>query len=440
VRETKVITITNLFSVVVVLLLSHFSIDVAFSKDRYKKFGVNQEMTPFENFHVLPNKRGANQRYIKISGNDVKVKIVGSRRNLYKVKLTTNGRVEPGTFLISKKYAHKAFDIQAVRTVIKNLEDIAHVGEAPCPKCDALRGITEDIRPPRPKPQVQNTSPGASCQVLKGKDLTVAGQKQKLKNCFQDIRSRIIKGARNSNGSINRKKLFCNMFTKLNPDEQNFAGLVFTGMGEAGIISSSKVTSPPKYQEQLFAMNSIKNRLSQLKSDKPSMTSSNALDVSLFNNQYSMYNSGIINDFKHYFEPNYNTRAHSKKVDDALSAFVALKKSPQNIDPHPASSKIGNYFNPHGMAKISSMGSQNIQKKERKKIQKLIRQGKLPKDYPRDRIAPRWNFSRLEMVPTLSYNGTQVRKKRPYMHVFYKSKKKLFYGSTKDSWRARCSK
>lgn len=70
------------------------------------------------------------------------------------------------------------------------------------------------------------------CEVLEGG--VESADEAKLQQCMNSIKAAVTTGA-----GRNREKIYCNMYNILKPEEQHFAGMVFTSIGEAGILSDS---------------------------------------------------------------------------------------------------------------------------------------------------------------------------------------------------------
>ena len=404
---------------------------------------------PMEDFNLLPNRVGARQKRIRITGRNVKIRVIGTRNGMYKVELYESGVKQPGTYFISKRWAHKTLNFTAALSAINGLDTLNTAGEAPVAECKPGEDQPVDmseIRDAVAQDVVETSSsdfkPG--CEVLSG-NLSAALQDE-LKTCLMSIKRSITQNARDDNGRIDRDKLFCNMYKNLRPEEQHFAGSLFTSVGEAGIIATSNRTENPGSQEQVFVMKVLDNRLRKAR-ENTGNSNLNALDMSLIHKQFSMYNSSIFPDFRDLFEP--SGRAYRSQENKAIEAFISYQSNPGALEPADQVDNMNMYFNPHGMTRISNLRANRYgsaaQRRERarSKVQRLKRAGKIPQNYPNDRIAPDWDYSKLEPVNDLSYNGVGVRKRGPYMHKFYSSPSaQIYYGQghpVPPSWRNRCS-
>jgi|GEM_PF-2977759 len=404
---------------------------------------------PMEDFNLLPNRVGARQKRIRITGRNVKIRVIGTRNGMYKVELYESGVKQPGTYFISKRWAHKTLNFTAALSAINGLDTLNTAGEAPVAECKPGEDQPVDmseIRDAVAQDVVETSSsdfkPG--CEVLSG-NLSAALQDE-LKTCLMSIKRSITQNARDGNGRIDRDKLFCNMYKNLRPEEQHFAGSLFTSVGEAGIIATSNRTENPGSQEQVFVMKVLDNRLRKAR-ENTGNSNLNALDMSLIHKQFSMYNSSIFPDFRDLFEP--SGRAYRSQENKAIEAFISYQSNPGALEPADQVDNMNMYFNPHGMTRISNLRANRYgsaaqrRASARSKVQRLKRAGKIPQNYPDDRIAPGWDYSKLEPVNDLSYNGVGVRKRGPYMHQFYSSpSSQIYYGQghpVPPSWRNRCS-
>jgi len=404
---------------------------------------------PLEDFNLLPNRKNARQVTIRTTGENVKVRVIGERKGMYRVELHKNGVKQPGTYFISKKWAHRSLNFNAALAAINALDEVNQAGKppgeirecAPEVEGDEPVNVTEISRVMAQEvvqPSSSSFKPG--CDILESRN-ELESNKEQLKRCFKSIKTAITQNARNGSGQLDRNKLYCNMYKNLRPEEQHFAGLMFTSVGEAGIITKQRMTPNPKYQEQLFVMKTMDNRLRQARTSKND-SHLNALDISLAHMQFSMYNHSIFPKFRTIFEP--GSRAYESDENNALNAFISFQTEPEKLSPASKVDNVDMYFNPHGMTRIADL-HHSRRAAARNKVNRLISQGKIPADYPTHRIAPSWDFDQLEMVPNIAYDGVEVRKTRPYMHVFYRKKSgnRLFYGDPRKMpprWRTECGK
>ena len=153
------------------------------------------------------------------------------------------------------------------------------------------------------------------CESLKD-DEVKEENKAALKTCIQSIRLAIAVGnARNSDGSLNRTNLYKNMFTKLNPKEQAFAGKFFTAVGEVEILDNKA--------DYMSIMKVLKNR-ARFARQKEGDTKYNELDAALADWQFSMYNSAEPG-WRKVLDP--GKAMSSKTIDGVLDAMVTLDKT-----------------------------------------------------------------------------------------------------------------
>jgi hypothetical protein len=389
---------------------------------------------PYGDFRVLPNRRGAAEETIRTSGNNTRVRIVGERGSMYVIQLYQNGERQPGEYLIDKSWAHRTFNMQAVLDMIEMGEMVEEIGDAPGDRDCLPQNVdpvdTDEIRDEVGYQEVVEPSTEEfkeGCDILAG-DVSTANRDQ-LMTCFNNIKRAIAPRDVRCGGEIDRDKLFYNMYHNLRPEEQHFAGMMFTSVGEAGIITQNGATSAPKYQEAMFVMLTMDNRLRNMRGNHGN--NMNALDVSLMHRQYSMYNSSIFNrSYRPLFEPENNT--YRTQVNHSLDAYIHFMDDRDKLEPQEVLSKIGNYYNPHGMRRVRNQA-------ERNRVQRLKAEGKIPADHPDDRVAPNWDFDSMTLREDLSYDGTQVRTARPFKHSFYEMNNgNIFYGNDRyapPSWR-----
>jgi hypothetical protein len=149
------------------------------------------------------------------------------------------------------------------------------------------------------------------CEVLKeGKFKDES--RNKLKNCIQSMRTYIADGARNDDGSLNRDNLFKNMFNKLNPTEQAFAGKVFTSIGEVEILNNKA--------DYMSIMKVLDNR-AKFARKRSGNNSFNELDAALADWQFSMYNPSEPG-WRKVLDP--GKKIKSSTLDHVVDALVSL--------------------------------------------------------------------------------------------------------------------
>lgn len=119
------------------------------------------------------------------------------------------------------------------------------------------------------------------CEALKKEKIEEESRDDLLK-CVQSMRLTIAVGARNADGSLNRELLYANMFKKLNPKEQAFAGKVFTSIGEVESLNNKG--------DYMSIIKVLGNR-ARFARQRSKDNKYNELDVALSEWQFSMYNA-----------------------------------------------------------------------------------------------------------------------------------------------------
>lgn len=231
------------------------------------------------------------------------------------------------------------------------------------------------------------------CQALAIEGGPTRAEETMLQECIQSIKTAAAQHSRNSQGSLVREAWMCQVMAQLNPKEQEFAGLVFTAATEAGTIGVDTPTGEPRWKETLFVQKVIQNRARQMRESLKS-DNFNSLDAAFAYKQFSVFNSSEFNKFRHYFDP--KSSQGRAQVTAAVRSFIALNEHADLIQPQPEVDRMDMYFSPYGMAKGSG-GS------------RLVRMGKAPSDYPDNRIKPGWDFSQLNWVKDLNFDGRPVR-------------------------------
>jgi hypothetical protein len=153
------------------------------------------------------------------------------------------------------------------------------------------------------------------CESLKDDEIKEEN-KEDLKTCVQSIRNAIAVGdARNPDGSLDRENLYRNMFQKLNPKEQAFAGKFFTAIGEVEVLDNKA--------DYMSIMKVLKNR-ARFARQREGDTKYNELDVALSDWQFSMYNPSEPG-WRKVLDP--GQAINSKTIDDVLDAMATLDRT-----------------------------------------------------------------------------------------------------------------
>jgi hypothetical protein len=263
---------------------------------------------------------------------------------------------------------------------------------------------------------------GEGCRVLEEGPLDTSGLNA-LRACVDDLRRRIWSGTRG-----NRERLLCNMRFRLSPAEQEFAGLIFTSVGEGGVfVDSDSDTRNPKFQELAFIQQVIMNRTDQIRSDMGIQF--NGLDASLADRQFSCYNSLLFGRcMRNVLNPNQNGSTWNDRFDAAVRAFLAVRQG--QVQPQPEVRRVDMYYNPHGMTGPATPLRRN----------RLIRNGTLdPRLHPAHERVPDWDWNELSSVRNINMNGVPVDRDPPHLHTFFSRDRPhdLFYGSSSYIRRKR---
>jgi hypothetical protein len=237
------------------------------------------------------------------------------------------------------------------------------------------------------------------CEVLEGG--VENSDEEKLQECMNSIKAAITTGA---NGS--REQMLCNMYRHLRPEEQHFAGMVFTSIGEAGVLSDegNGHVEEPRFQENLFVMNSIDNRLRQARQHKEAGRRNmngvnfelNALDMALADMQYSMFNEGQDSHLASLFNP---AKQNTHRQSMAIKAFISISNEKDKIQPKPDADNIMYYYSPGSMVNGSPSN-----------LETLKTNGEIPSNHPAGKKLPSWLSTAKKRedftyVPALNFNG-----------------------------------
>jgi hypothetical protein len=238
-----------------------------------------------------------------------------SRNGSSQVQLfNPDGIRRPGTFEAPEQEVDRVITDRAARDAMSGTQAVyrmnAPVGAGRCP--------------PRPgSEEMSGLDWLPHCNVLSSPTFA-ASDKPQLERCLDSIKSTIL-GGRSLN-SITRGELFSNMYRLLNPREQEYAAMVFTAIGEAGVLA-------PPIEEMVMVMHSVKNRARNATERNPGRHI-NELDIVLQDRQYSMYNAPdnrrddqgarLLNNHlkSHVFVP------HNRQSSNAIDAFMRYFETP----------------------------------------------------------------------------------------------------------------
>lgn len=312
-------------------------------------------------FHVQ-HPRTKKQMLIKPKKGRV-VKIVGQNKWAFVVQIYDKGVPHKGKYHVAKKWARKALNIQAALQVARMNDVVKEATNPPIAECttntvepihnpidddqddDAVLAEStpvkeEELIDPEDKEEVVLDVSGyrPGCEALaKGKAVS-AQDKEKLTQCVRSIRRAVSEGARKSNGNLDRATAFKNLYSKLRPEEQRFAAMIFTAQGEAAVLVRG---NPPAIQEMQAVMKVVENR----KNDANRRAGSekyNELDIVLQPLQFSMYNSND-NGWKRSLDSGV-----SENFNNPIDAFIGFENA--TFAPKPQVDQVyhyhTNYVNP----------------------------------------------------------------------------------------------
>ncbi len=233
------------------------------------------------------------------ASDDYQIKVVGKAGDMYEVKTIKNGELQPEVFLTHPSNIKKGVNWSAVKTIINSMDEAERAGilELICDpnktiRPDSEQGPTydepgEDFSGVIPDTYVP-PSDGEfheGCEVLAEQPISPEGSDSLLK-CVKSIQTAIAEGSRDSSGYLDHNKTFQALFERLNPEEQAFAGYIFTGMGESDMWVNKEHP-----EEAMFVMKVLQNR-KRMAIEQGAKEPYNVLDVALDPWQFSTFNKG----------------------------------------------------------------------------------------------------------------------------------------------------
>ncbi len=260
--------------------------------------------------------------YLKTDGN-YEIKVIGKAGDMYEIQVKKDGEDVPGTFLTAPANIKSGVNWAAVKAIVNGMDEIAR-GAVFQPICETdnstppTPGLRSDGSPSAGPYSGEDTSfsgvipegsdtyippsdgefqPG--CEVLTEQPIS-EDKSDKLETCVKSIQQAITAGNRGSNGQLNRTKVFKAMFSRLKPEEQAFAGYVFTALGE-----SDMWVNKDNPEEAMFVMKVLQNR-KEMALSQGAKEPYNVLDVALDPWQFSTYNANDPN-WKKAIDPSRNT-------------------------------------------------------------------------------------------------------------------------------------
>lgn len=301
------------------------------------------------------------QEYNLRGDKDYEIRVIGQAGSMFEIQVQRHGVPIPGAFLSDPSNIKNGVNWAAVKSIVNNMDSIARgaifrplcLGRTPPPPRSVPVPSSEPQHSPYSKdgdvadsdtyvpPSDGEFLPG--CEVLA--DQPIAKEKSdKLEKCVKSIQQAVTFGNRDANGQLNRKKVFKAMFSRLKPEEQAFAGYVFTAIGESDMWVDKNHP-----EEAMFVMKVLQNR-KRMALEQGAKKPFNVLDVALDPWQFSTYNKGDPN-WKKAIDPYKNTNfsgvveAFRRMTDPAESSWepkdqmnnVAHYRRDYLKDPWPAS-------------------------------------------------------------------------------------------------------
>lgn len=320
--------LSNIFSVILMLSLiigTNNAQSQKIKKVVYVRYNNDFELDlsklyiPVTNSIKVINSNTGQVQYLR-GDHDYEVKVIGQAGSMFEIQIERHGVPVPGTYLSAPSNIKNGVNWAAVKTIINGMDDLTR-GTIFKPQC--LTGNQSASSAPRTNPPVprlpphRNYSTGTDvedtdtyvppsngafqpgCEVLIEQPIAKENSK-KLKKCIKSIQQAVTSGNRNSDGQLNRKKVFKAMFSRLKPEEQAFAGYVFTALGE-----SDMWVNKDHPEEAMFVMKVLQNR-KRMAIKQGAKMPYNVLDVALHPWQFSTYNKGDPN-WKRAIDPSTNT-------------------------------------------------------------------------------------------------------------------------------------
>lgn len=301
------------------------------------RINLSQLFIPVINSIKVLNADTGEETYLR-APDDYEIKVIGKADDMYEISIMKNGQPLEGNFLTDPQNVKKGVNWGAVKTIVNNLDEIRK-GLVFEKICDAVPVVpTQDDHSPTPQAgrrgareeSLSGVIPDTyvppsegefheGCEVLAVQPINEEDS-DKLTQCVSSIQTAISSGNRNANGELNREKVFKAMFSKLKPEEQAFAGYIFTAFGESDMWVSKE--NP---EEAMFVMKVLQNR-KRMALDQGANEPYNVLDVALDPWQFSTYNANDPN-WKNAIDPLKNSdysgivEAFRRMTDPELSSW-----------------------------------------------------------------------------------------------------------------------
>jgi len=250
----------------------------------------------------------------------------------YRVRVFKNGVLLPGEFVTAASNVKRGVNwymLNQFEEVARETNSAGTAGPTVCPECVAMASQRqadynlEDVSDLTSDAPVVS-SPGEwkpGCEAL-AQNPPKAEDKSKLMQCIRSIQNAIVAGNRDGNGALNRKKVFDSMFSRLKPEEQKFAAMIFTVQGEVGWMGDHG-----RYHEMMAVMKVLENRVSMAK-QRGWSEPVNELDIALHPIEFSMYNANDPN-WRKVLDP--VRRENFSNAIESFLRFPSAKFEPANI-------------------------------------------------------------------------------------------------------------
>lgn len=279
------------------------------------------------------------------------VRVIGENDWAYVLKVFKDNRPLAGEFFVAKKWARRALNLYAAKHALEMNQSVGKATNQPQGDCcdnnvhDNPQEVTifdELETSPKPKARPENFPPQREdestatqedylpgCQSLDVESSSRPRDREELMRCIRSIQVQITQGARNSRGALLRGRVFRNLYSELNPQEQRFAAMVFTAHGEAVPITTG---DPPEFQEMSAVMKVVDNRMRDANERSGDF---NELDVVLDPMQFSMYNRNE-NVWRRVLDP-----GRSESLAKAVQSYIEFEQA--DFEPKPEIDRVYHY-------------------------------------------------------------------------------------------------
>jgi hypothetical protein len=264
-------------------------------------------------------------------GSQIRIRGDGEMEGMYDIDVFDRDGNYVGRFQSSKRYVDRAVNWNAVQAAIDTMGEVNAAVDPVTGECaspDLLHaaplptGLVGDNVVTLPEVDTSGEYI-EGCEVLRNTPL-LEEHRDQLITCTRNMQSVLVRGLDRTDEDF-RVNIYHNMFTELNPREQQFAARFFTVHGEAANLST---------YDHMMVMKVLENRkrLAQNRANEndPNRELYNELDIALSPQHFSMYDPGN-NGWRRAFDPGHADRITDRQRSNIVDSIIRYEAGGASI-------------------------------------------------------------------------------------------------------------